>query len=140
MAYTTQQDLDDAAGGATRFVQLADFDNDGVADAAMVARAVDAADGFIDAHLRKFNAADLAALRTAPTATIRRIAADETIFRLRSYRQQVSDDDFKMQALRQDELEAIRADSLRAGDTKAARATFVENDGEVTRDGTKGMW
>jgi phage gp36-like protein len=140
MGYTTQEQLEDAAGGAERFVQLADFDGDGAIDVAMVERAVEAATGFIDKHLRKFNAADLAALRASPTPTIAWIAAEETIFRLRSYRQQVSDDDWKLQEMRQKDLAGISADTLRVGDTKSARASFVENDTDITRDGTKGMW
>lgn len=140
MPYTTQNDLDDAAGGAARFVELADFDGDGAADAAMVARAQDAADGFVDAHLRKFSPADLAALRVSPTATIKRIAADETIFRLREQRRQVGQDDRDSQKLRKEELEAMRADQLRPADTKTPRARFVDNDSDVSREGTKGMW
>lgn len=140
MAYTTQQQLEDAAGGAERFLQLADFDGDGAIDTEMVARAVEAATGFIDSHLRKFSPADLTALRLEPTSTISWIAAQETIFRLRSYRQQVSEEDFKLQEMRRAELVDIRADRTRVSDTKSARATFVENDGAITRDSTKGSW
>ncbi len=140
MAYTTQQQLEDAAGGAERFLQLADFDGDGAADTAMVARAVEAATGFVDKYLRKFSAADLEALRASPTSTVSAIAAEETIFRLRAYRQQVSDGDYKLQEMRQKDLAEISADRRRAADAKTARTTFVENDGDITRDGTKGMW
>jgi hypothetical protein len=140
MAYTTQQDLDDAAGGSARFVELADFDGDGAADAAMVARCQAAADGFVDQHLRKYSPADLAALRATPTATIKRIAADEAIFRLREQRRQISEDDRKSQELRRDELRALGADEIRPADTKTARARFVENESDVSREGTKGMW
>lgn len=140
MPYTTQQDLDDAAGGSARFVELADFDGDGVADAAMVARAQAAADGFVDAHLRKFSPADLAALRATPTSTIKRIAADETIFRLREQRRQIGQDDRDSQKLRRDELAAMRTDDLRPADTKAPRAVFVENTDDVSREGLKGGW
>lgn len=141
MAYTTQDDLDAAAGGAQRFTQLADWDNDGAADAPIVARAQAAADGFIDSHLRKFNAADLAALRAAPSETIKRLAADETIFWLREHGPiGITDNDLKLREQRIAELKLIKSDDLRAADTKTARAKFIENDSEVSRDGTKGMW
>lgn len=140
MPYTTQIDLEDAAGGAARFVELADFDGDGVADAAMVARAQAAADGFVDAHLRKFSAADLERLRASPSDTIRRLAADETIFRLREHRRQIGDDDRESQKLRKAELEAMRADKLRPDDQKQPRARWVENDDPVSRKNTRGMW
>lgn len=140
MPYTTQSDLDDAAGGAARFLELSDFDGDGAPDVAMIARAQSAADGFVDSFLRKFTGDDLARLRLTPSATIRRIAADETIFRLREQRRQVTEDDRASQKLRASELESLRMDRQRPDDVKASRATFVENDGEITREGTKGMW
>jgi hypothetical protein len=140
MAYTTQNDLNDAAGGAAKFVELADQDGDGVADAAMVLRAQAAADGFIDSHLRKFSPADLQALRATPTATIARIAADETIFRLREQRRQLTEDDWKAQEARRLELQGMRADDLRPADAKTPRARFVENCGDVTRKNSGGMW
>lgn len=140
MPYTTQTQLEIAAGGAERFAQLADFDGDGTADPAVVTSVLAEVGGWIDAHLRKFSPADLEALRVTPTDTIARIAAEEAIFRLRSKRQQVSEMDFKLQELRQKDLVDIRADRTRVGDVKSPRATFVENDGPITKDGTKGMW
>ena len=140
MAYTTQSDLDDAAGGAARLLELCDFDGDGAPDVSMIARAQAAADGFIDQHLRKYSPADLARLRATPTASIKRIAADETIFRMREQRRQVSDDDRKSQELRGKELQALRVDDLRPDDQKTPRATFVENDSDVSRETLKGQW
>lgn len=141
MAYTTQPDLDAAAGGAVRFTQLADWDNNGVADPAIVARAQAAADGFIDSHLRKFSAGDLAALRAAPTETIKRLAADEAVFWLREKGPiGVSENDLKMRDQRIEELKMIKADELRVSDTKTARARFIDNEDPVSRKGSKGMW
>lgn len=140
MPYTTQQDLDDAAGGADRFRQLADFDGDGVADAAMVARLQAEADGWIDAHLRRFSAADLASLRAAPTATIKGLAAAEVIFRMLEKRRTIGDEDLELRKQRAEQLRDMRADELRPADTKTARARFVDNEDDVSREGTKGMW
>lgn len=142
MAYSTQSDLEDAAGGAARFNELADFDNDGAPDVAMIARAQAAADGFLDQHLRSgtHTSDDLARLRLTPTTTIRRIAADEAIFRMREQRRQVTEDDRKAQELRGAELKALQAGRNRADDTRAPRAAVVTNDGDVSRETLKGQW
>jgi hypothetical protein len=132
--YTTIADLNHAAGGADRLVELADWDGDGVADPAVLERAQLAADGFVDAHLRRFSAEDLAALRASPTETIKRIAAEETIYQIRRQRPaSVTEDDEKHREWRTEELRDMRADKLRAKDTKTPRAVFIENDGEFSR-------
>lgn len=53
MAYSTTADLQQAAGGADRLVQLADWDNDRVADATPIANAIAAADGEINSYINK---------------------------------------------------------------------------------------
>lgn len=134
MPYTTQQDLEHAAGGFDRLVQLADWDGDGVPDATVLADAQAGADGFIDAHLRRFSAADLAALRASPTATIVRLAAKEAIFQIREARPaSLTEDDIKLRDQRIEELRDMRADKLRAQDYKTPRAKFIENDGDFSR-------
>lgn len=134
MPYTTLQDLEHAAGGATRLVELADWDGDNLADPAVLADAQAGADGFIDAHLRRFSAADLAALRAAPTDTIKRLAAKETIFQIRENRPAgVTDEDIKLRDQRIEELRDMRADNLRAKDTKTPRAKFIENETDFSR-------
>lgn len=140
MPYTTQAELELAAGGASRFKQLADWDNDTVVDAGVIAQAQSEADGFIDSHLRNFSPADLVALRAAPTASIKRLAAAETIFWLREKRQGVSEGDLDLRKMRVAELQAMHADELRPADSRTERARFVDNDDDVSREGTKGMW
>lgn len=140
MAYTTQDDLNDAAGGAARFIELADWDADGTADADVVARAQADADGWVDAHLRKFAPADLAALRATPTPTIRRIAAAEVVALLRERRHGLTSDEIELRKARRIELEDMRADRLRPADVRSPRARTVENDGDVSREKLKGQW
>lgn len=140
MPYTTQPDLEAAAGGASRFTELADWDGDNVADAAIVARAQAEADGWIDSHLRRFSAADLAALRANPTDTIKRIAGAETIFWIREKRTTITREDLDLREDRERQLKAMRLDDLRVSDTKTSRAEFVENCSPVSRVGSKGMW
>jgi hypothetical protein len=141
MSYTTIEDLEHAAGGHDRLVEMADRDGDGEADAAVLARAQAGADGFVDSHLRRFSAADLAALRAAPTDTIKRLAAAEAIFQIRETRPPgPTEEEIKLRDQRIGELRDMRADKLRAADHKTARARIVENEGDVSIEKLKGMW
>lgn len=140
MTYSTLSDLEAAAGGGSRLLDLADWNGDGQVDEDVVARTQADADGWIDAHLRKFAPADLAALRASPTATIRRIAAAETIALLRERRGMISPEDLELRKARRIELEDMRADRLRPADTKTTRTAIVENDGDVSRENLKGQW
>ena len=78
MAYATPQDLTDAAGGAVRFAQLSDQDNTGASDTTAVANAQAAAEGFMNAYLERY-----VLPLTSPTPEVRRLAAEETIYRLK---------------------------------------------------------
>ena len=140
MAYTTESDLESAAGGRARYVELTDWDGDGAPDDADVALAQADADGVVDMHLRKFTPADLEALRATPTDSIKRIAAQETIYELRKKRGQVTQDDRDDHKERLLMLQDMCADRLRPADTKTARAVFIENDDDVSREGLKGMY
>jgi phage gp36-like protein len=53
MAYSTQADVQTAAGGAKRFLQLADWDNTNAIDAAVVTAAIAKADALIDSFASK---------------------------------------------------------------------------------------
>jgi len=132
--YTTTQDLEHAAGGIDRLIELADWDRDGTADPVVLDRAQREADGFVDAHLRRFSAADLAALRANPTDTIRRIASKEAIYQIRESRGAITSDDMKLREERARELRDMRADDLRAQDQKTPRGRFVENTSDFARD------
>jgi phage gp36-like protein len=59
MSYCTQTDLETVS--AAEFLQLADRDQDGEADAAVVAEAIARADGIIDSYARRRYAVPLAA-------------------------------------------------------------------------------
>lgn len=140
MAYTTFKDLELAAGGAARFLELTDWDGDGSPDLDVIARGQADADGFIDAHLRKFSPADLERLRSTPSDTIRGIAAAETIYQIRSPRHGASTEDLDARKQRIDTLREMRADKLRPDDEKKPRSSFVENDSDVSRENLKGQW
>lgn len=53
MAYCTVTDLEQAAGGPDRLVQIADWNKDGIADADRMALAISGADAMIDAYCNK---------------------------------------------------------------------------------------
>lgn len=53
MAYSTSTDLEQACGGPERLVQLADWDKDRIADAAVITKAIAGADAEIDSYVNK---------------------------------------------------------------------------------------
>ncbi len=139
MAYASQSDIQMAAGGEERLIQLADWDNDGIVDPAVIARAQDAADAFVNAYLRNRYTTPIA----APTPELVRLAADEAVYWMRSARNQTSEEDREMRRLRVTELEQARAGTLRFDDVSRStrgRSTIIESDSDTTRDKLKGMW
>ena len=88
MAYATQTQMETAAGGAARLVQLADWDNDGSADSAVVAQCQAEVDALIDSYAgNKFDTpiAD-------PSFAFQSIAAGEYVYWLRAKRGMVADE------------------------------------------------
>ena len=146
MAYATQQDLEDAAGGAARFLELTDIDDDGAVDAAPVARAQAAAESWIDSFLSsRYAPLPLA----APTPELRAIAAEETLFRLRQKKPGgASQNELEAHKDRVTQLQAYRSGGLRPdlpgvlrSDAGRARIVTSEDAGAiVSRESLKGMW
>ncbi|HWU91601.1 MAG TPA: phage protein Gp36 family protein [Kofleriaceae bacterium] len=141
--YATQADLDFAAGGAARFREATDWDGDGQVDAAVVASAQTAADGWIDSYLRLRYSTPI----PTPSATLRLLAARETLYQIKASRGLVAitKEDIDERAQRIRELEAMRDGKLRPDEpppapSTAIRATFVANCDDLSREGTKGMW
>jgi phage gp36-like protein len=82
MPYATDADVQFAAGGADRMLQLFDWNNAQTIDAATLARALEHADGIIDAYARRrFQVPIL-----APSATIRVFAANLAVHYTRKVR------------------------------------------------------
>ena len=142
MAYATPQDLTDAAGGAVRFAQLSDQDNTGASDTTAVANAQAAAEGFMNAYLERY-----VLPLTSPTPEVRRLAAEETIYRLKVAQGSVSDMDIEMRKERERQLVAYRNGTLRpnlettlrsAG--RASVLTSEDTGATVSRTSLKGMW
>lgn len=143
MPYITEQELENYAGGAERLTQLADWDGDGNRDAVAVNAAISNAEGFVDPYLRLRSSTPIA----VPNVTLKRLVGEEAIYFLQYSRGGLAVSDFDKNA-RMDRiklLEAHRDGKLRLdepmpGQSSAVRAAFVENDGDVSREGTKGMW
>lgn len=137
MAYATQNDLVDAAGGAAAFLQLTDIDDDGVADADVVTRAQAAAEGWINSFLGRY-----ALPIASPTPELRRLAAAETIYQVRAAKPAAAISEFDKEARRDrlTQLKAYQSGSLRpdlagnlASTGRAAIVTGEDAGATVTR-------
>ncbi len=142
MAYATPQDLQDAAGGAARFLQLTDQGNDGTSDSGPVASAQAAAEGFVNAYLGRY-----ALPLVSPTPEIRRIAAEETIYRLKVTLGAATDMDMDLRKERERQLLAYQHGTMRPDLEGVLRSTgrariVTSEDAEspVSRSSLKGMW
>lgn len=139
MPYATQAQIESAAGGATRFLQLADWNLDGAVDASVVAEAQARADGWIDEYLRHREATPI----ENPTDTLIRLAADEAVYWLRKVRGMLTVEEIDQRKERERQLSEMRSGTLRYKNDprpNAKSAAFVENEADVSREGTKGMW
>lgn len=142
MPYAPQDQLELAAGGAAKFVQLADLDGNGASDAAFVTRSQAAADGWLDGYIRARHATPIA----NPSATLIQMAADETIYRMRKARQMVTDDDRLDHQEREKWCEAVATGKVRIDEplplkSTAVKSAWVSGDSKaVSREGTKGFW
>ncbi len=142
MSYATDADIELAAGGADRLLALADWDNDQVADADVIAKAKVAADGLIDGYLRlRLGVDDHARVRATPSATLAELAASEAVYWMKSKRNMVGADDIEQRKERERQLKMMNAGSFRIDDAPGTqRAVFIENDGDITRKNSGGMW
>lgn len=111
MSYCDQSDLESAGITPAQLVQLADDDEDGVADAAVLAEAIAQADGVIDSYLAARYTVPLA---TVP-ATIRSASVDLTVRRLYGRRGLVNEARENAYKAAMDYLKALAAGSATLG-------------------------
>jgi phage gp36-like protein len=139
MSYTTQDRLVVAAGGATKLAQLADFEGDGTGIDDVIARALAAADGWIDGYLRIRYATPI----DIPSETLKGIADDEALYQIRKWRSALSltEQDTTQRTQRIHELEAMQKGTMRPDDpaparsSAASKAMWVPNTSPVSRWG-----
>lgn len=141
MPYTTNMDLENAAGGAAFFLQHTDWDADGVADATVIASAQIAADAFIDSYLsRRFRTP----LAPAPPSIVAAAAA-QTIYELKVRRGKVTKSDSDAYEARVEWLEAVAEGRVRPEEplpppSTAVRSQRSESMRAVAREKMKGFW
>jgi phage gp36-like protein len=138
--YATQSQIQDAAGGAERLVEIADWDNDGAVDAAAIAHGQNAADGWIDSF---------AALRYAvpiedPSDTLVRFAAQEAVYQIKLSRGAVTETDETMRKVRLEWLGLLSKGKVRPSDpapatSDAVRSKVIVNTRDVSRANLKGF-
>jgi len=131
MSYITNTDIEVRLGNAT-YVQLADDDGDGVADAAVVDEARLAAEGEVDSYLalRHATPVDLA-VHPELAGLLKGISLDLAEFRLRLRRPPVAEDarrrrDQTIEWLRGLADGTVALPSLAAVQTTAARGTIAK--------------
>lgn len=148
MSYASQAQLQDAAGGAERFLALTDWNGDGVIDAGVVTSAQLSADSWIDGFLPAQYSPPLA----NPSNELQDLAAAEAIYRIRIKREMavLGPGDLEFRKERERYLESIRngkvrPDTLSATKSAAVRSAIVPMDGAgacnaIDDDTLKGMW
>jgi phage gp36-like protein len=111
MAYCTQADLENEAGGAEALRQLSDFDKDGVADAGVIADHIARVSRWIDGYARARYPVPFTA-EPIPTE-IRDLAIAETLYRIRKSRRSPTDDEREDHAERVEWLKDVAAGRVR---------------------------
>lgn len=151
MAYATQQQIENAAGGPARLKQIADWDNDGVVDAAAIAWAQLQADALINLHTH-MRFASLVTSGGAVVESAQMLAAQECVYQLRMNRGQVSDEDTEQREVRMGIYRDIAEGKLRPADPAPAKSTTVgtgwvaretedaNGDPQVSRETLKWFW
>ena len=150
MPYATQAQITLAAGGATRLLQIADWDGDDIVDATVLAWAQLTADALINAHTA-MRFAELVDSTGAVLDWAATMAANEAVYQLRRNRGQASEADDRDAAARLENYKAIATGTQRPGEPLPAASTapasewvdrddgFDEGDG-VTRTTLEGFW
>lgn len=145
--YATQAQIELAAGGAARLLQIADWDGNGTADPTVIAWAQLTADALIDGHsMMRFEALLTAGGAVVDTAAM--LAANEAVYQLRRARGQASEADDLAAASRLEIYRAIADGTFRpsepvpdASSSPASEWIERDEDGEgVSRTGLEGWW
>lgn len=141
MAYASTVQIEIAAGGRARLVELADLDADSVADAAVIAQACNAVDGMIDSYCGTRYATPLA----APSDVLRELAASEVVYKLHEQRGNVQSDSPMHRAhleriswLEKVSRGLVNPSSPLPGPSSTMRSAWVERTEGITRDSLKG--
>jgi len=148
MPYTLQTDVEISAGGNVRLVELCDHDGDGLLDTAVLTAAQTQADGWIDSYLRRILAGSGFSLPLNPAPDIiKRVAAEQAVHVLKSWRGVLTEDDQTALELRQTMMSNIDRGILgpvpdeRVPAGAGGPGTFERDTNEpVSREKLKGFW
>jgi phage gp36-like protein len=140
MAYSTITDVEHAAGGNDRLLQLTDWGEDSAVGEAAVEKAIAEADAWIDSIVGKRVETPLGEVHPL----IQMISSSEAVFRLRSYRSMISDADMLLHKEREETLKDIAAGRITLGDVPKSRHIVdrqtATNDVAISRARMRGFW
>jgi len=144
VAYVTQADIERAAGGSDRLLELADLDADGSLDS--LTERINDVERWIDSFLEKRHTVPL----TDPVPkVIRMVAAQEVVYQLKVARDAVTQRWQDTHDANQDWLEGVSYGRIGIGLTLPAKQATPDIaevgdrddvDGAITRDDMKGLW
>jgi phage gp36-like protein len=152
VAYCTQSDVERAAGGANKLVELADWDPDGTVDAAVLTDAIDASEEWINSYAqRRYNVP----FSVVPDI-IKRTCAEETVYRLKIGREADVERDRMRHEEREEWLDRLSRGFVSVGvdpepaesdaiapesaDNRDGQETAIDDGLVVTRESTEGFW
>lgn len=146
MAYSTQTDIEAAAGGAQALIELCDLDGTGAGlNAAVLATAQADADAFIDSYVAKQRSVPLSPV----PPVIKRMSAEETVYLLRMRRVMLSDFEQQRHEANIDWLKGVARGMYTLGvDPQPAKSALVspavvtveDADAEITACNMRGFW
>lgn len=142
MAYATQTQMEVAAGGAARLVELADWDNDGTADAAVISQCQAEVDSMIDSYAATRYAVPI----EDPSLALQSIAAGAYVYWLRQKRSLVSEehklehDERTAWLVRLSKGQVLPSDPTPTKSSAVKSAWVDRGTDDVSRDGTEGFW
>ena len=119
--YATLADLEAAAGGAERLLQLTDLHADGLIDPEAAQRAQGRADALIDSYASVRYAVPI----SSPSQAIIQTAADETVFQLKVRRGAATEQDQQERDLRLQWLEALSQGCVGPSDPPPPKSSAV---------------
>ncbi len=142
MPYTTREDIEAAAGGLDRLVQMADWNGDGVPDDEAIAPAQLEADGLIDSYASRRYREPL----RNPSPYLVRLAAKETVYQILIARGgSPTTLEHEQHEERVRWLEALARGDVRPSEPLPPKSSAVKNRYQrskraVSRDKSKGFW
>lgn len=140
MAYSTIAQIQLAAGGAAKMVEVFDHDGDGLVDDAVIVELQAQVDSWIDSYAGRRYAVPM----SAPSAGCQQVAAAEVVFR--GKRGMVTQLDADLHKERQEWLEGISKGHVVPCDPPPAPSSLVKStwvsrdDNEVSREKMRGAW